>query len=202
MAEYPDSLARLVEALTRLPGIGRKTAQRLAFHLARSARAEVEDLADSLRNMAERLRPCATCFNFAEDDLCPVCADPRRDASTICVVERASDLPAIERTGFRGLYHVLGGSLSPLGEVGPDDLTIQPLIERVRGGGVQEVILASNPTVEGEATAHYLAEALLPAGIRVTRVAQGLPVGSDLEYTDQATLARALAGRREVEGES
>ena len=198
MAEYPESLARLVEALTRLPGIGRKTAQRLSFHLARSPRTEVEDLAEALRAMAERLRPCTRCFNLAEADLCPVCADPRRDASTICVVERASDLPAIERTGYRGLYHVLGGALSPLGEIGPEDLAVEPLVERVRGGGVHEVILACNPTVEGEATAHYLARALLPARVRVTRIAQGLPVGSDVEYTDQATLARALAGRREV----
>jgi len=128
-----------------------------------------------------------------------LCADPRRDAALICVVERASELPAMERTGFRGRYHVLGGSLSPLGDVGPDDLTIDPLIERVRGGEIQEVILATNPTVEGEATAHYLARLLATEGVRVTRIAQGLPVGSDLEYTDQATLSRALAGRREVE---
>ena len=138
------------------------------------------------------------CFNLAEEELCPVCSDPRRETGTICVVERASDLLPMEKTGYRGLYHVLGGCLSPLGEVGPDDLNVAPLLERVETGQVQEGILANNPTGEGEATAHYLASLLGPLGTRVTRIAQGLPVGSDLEYTDEVTLARALAGRREI----
>jgi recombination protein RecR len=198
MPSFAPALERVLDALTRLPGIGRKTAQRLAFHLVGVPEDERRELAESLRELGERIRPCSLCFNLAEEDLCPVCQDARREQGTICVIERPSDLPALERTGYRGLYHVLGGALSPLGEVGPDDLTMTPLIERVKGGEVQEVILATNPTVEGEATAHYLAGQLRPLGVRVTRIAQGLPVGSDLEYTDEVTLARALAGRREI----
>jgi recombination protein RecR len=198
MTGLAPSLTRLVDALMRLPGIGRKTAQRLAFHLVRSSETEVRDLAEAIRATTEAIRPCRVCFNLAEDDLCPVCADPKRDQSIVCVLERPSDLPALERTGYRGLYHVLGGCLSPLGEVGPDDLAIDPLLERIRPGRFQEVILACNPTVEGEATAHYLARLLQDRDVRVTRIAQGLPVGGDLEYTDEATLSRALAGRREI----
>jgi len=198
MSGLAPTLERALEALGRLPGVGRKTAQRLAFHLLAAPEGELDELVAALHELGERIRPCSICFNLAEEELCPVCRDPRRETGTICVVERASDLLPLERTGYRGLYHVLGGCLSPLGEVGPDDLNVAPLLERVESGSVQEVILANNPTVEGEATAHYLAGLLQPLGTRVTRIAQGLPVGSDLEYTDEVTLARALEGRREI----
>jgi recombination protein RecR len=198
MSGLAPTIERALEALGRLPGVGRKTAQRLAFHLLGAPKGELAELVEALRELGVRIRPCRVCFNLAEEELCPVCQDPRRETATLCVVERASDLLPLERTGYRGLYHVLGGCLSPLGEVGPDDLNVAPLLERVESGTVQEVILANNPTVEGEATAHYLAGLLRPLGVRVTRIAQGLPVGSDLEYTDEVTLTRALAGRREI----
>lgn len=198
MSGLAPTIERTLEALGRLPGVGRKTAQRLAFHLLAAPEGEIAELVEALRELGERIRPCRVCFNLAEEELCPVCQDPRRETATLCVVERASDLLPLEKTGYRGLYHVLGGCLSPLGEVGPDDLNVAPLLARVEAGSVQEVILANNPTVEGEATAHYLAGLLRPLGVRVTRIAQGLPVGSDLEYTDEVTLSRALAGRREI----
>ena len=188
----------MIDELSKLPSIGRKTAQRLAFHLLKTSPDDVVALTRSITELKERIHPCRDCFNLAEEELCPVCRDPRRETETLCVVERASDLLPLEKAGFRGLYHVLGGCLSPLGEVGPDDLNLAPLLERVETGSIQEVILANNPTVEGEATAHYLAGLLRPLGVRVTRIAQGLPVGSDLEYTDEITLSRALSGRREI----
>ena len=198
MAGFAEPIARLIEALKLLPGIGQKSATRLAFHILKRPREEALALARSIEGACRQIHPCGTCGNFSETDLCPICTDERRDRSSICVVEEAANLPAIERTGlFRGLYHVLGGSLSPLRGIGPEELRVNPLIERIRGGGVREVILAMSPTVEGEATAVYLANLVKPLGPRVTRIAQGLPVGSELEFTDDMTLAKALEARRE-----
>lgn len=192
----------LATELSRLPGIGRKTALRLTYHLLRQPVDQSRRLAQALLTLGERVRPCARCFNLTEDDVCAICRDPRRDATTICVVEQASDIGAIERAGeFRGLYHVLGGRLSPLDGVGPADLTISPLVERVSGGegaAVHEVILATNPSLEGEATALYVQGQLVPHGVSVTRIARGLPVGGDLEYADGVTIAQALAARRSM----
>jgi recombination protein RecR len=200
MTDLPRPLEELVERLVRLPGIGRRSAARIAFHLARRPAGEVLALGEAISALPQRLRPCTTCGNLAGEELCPVCADPRRDRSLLCVVEQPENLVAIERTGaFRGVYHVLGGAISPLRGVGPDQLRIGELLARLRGAGVSEVILATNPTVEGEATALYVARQVEPLGLRVTRPATGLPVGSELEYIDQATLARAFEGRRDVE---
>lgn len=187
--------------LARLPGIGTRTATRLAFHLIRIPREEAFRLAAAIRGVAERVRPCARCGNFTEMEVCGICVDPSRDRETLCVVETSFEVLSIERTGqYRGLFHVLGGRLSPLDGVGPEDLNLAALLDRVREGaenGVREVILATNPSVEGEATAVYLETELRPLGVRVTRLARGIPVGSDLEYVDGSTLAEALAGRRE-----
>jgi len=193
-------IERLVSELMKLPGIGRKTAQRLVFHMLKRPPEQAEALARALLAVRERIRACATCFNLAEAERCAICSDPRREQGRICVVEEPANVTAIERTGaYKGLYHVLGGSLSPLAGVGPDDLRIRELVERVKAGGVEEVILATNPTVEGEATAIHIARTLKGSGARLTRIAQGLPVGGDLEYADEVTLHRALEGRREVE---
>jgi len=189
----------LATELSRLPGIGRKTALRLTYHLLRQPADQTRRLAQALVTLGERVRPCARCFNLTEEELCSICRDPRRDPSTICVVEQASDISAIERAGeFRGLYHVLGGRLSPLDGVGPDDLTIGALIDRVTNNEtpVREVILATNPSLEGEATALYVQGQLAPHGVTVSRIARGLPVGGDLEYADGVTIAQALAARR------
>jgi recombination protein RecR len=187
--------------LARLPGIGPRTATRLAFHLIRVPREEAFRLAGSIRAMAERVRPCGRCGNFTELEVCEICADTSRDRGTLCVVETPFEVLSIDRTGqYRGLFHVLGGRLSPLDGVGPEDLNVATLLQRVQGegeDGVHEVILATNPSVEGEATAVYLETELRPLGVRVTRLARGIPVGSDLEYVDGSTLAEALAGRRE-----
>jgi len=187
--------------LSRLPGIGPRTATRLAFHLIRVPREEAFRLAGAIRAMAERVRPCGRCGNFTELEVCEICADASRDRGTLCVVETPFEVLSIDRTGqYRGLFHVLGGRLSPLDGVGPEDLNVATLLQRVRGegeDGVHEVILATNPSVEGEATAVYLETELRPLGVRVTRLARGIPVGSDLEYVDGSTLAEALAGRRE-----
>jgi recombination protein RecR len=192
------ALERVIHELCKLPSVGRKTAQRLAFHLLKAPREEAEALARAILELRERLGFCKRCFNLAEGELCPVCADPRRDASLICVVEEPSNVLAIERTGaFRGLYHVLGGALSPLKDVGPDELRIRELMQRLGAGGVREVVLATNPDVEGEATAVYLSRLLHPLGLQVTRLAQGLPAGGDLEFTDDLTLRRAVEGRRD-----
>jgi recombination protein RecR len=191
-------LERLVGELARLPGVGRKTAQRFAFHLLKAPAAEVESLVEALRELRSRIRLCATCFNIAESESCPICADPRRDPSSVCVVEQAVNIVAIERTNaFHGLYHVLGGALSPLKDVGPDDLKIKELVDRVRSAGVREVILATSPNVEGEATAVYLSRLLKPLGVATTRLAQGLPAGADLEFTDDVTIRQALENRRD-----
>ena len=189
----------LIDALRRLPGIGQKSAQRLAFHLLRANADEALALSDAIRAAKERVAICSECFNVSEGDRCRYCRDPRRDGTLICVVEEPADIIAVERTQeFRGRYHVLGGHISPMDNIGPDDLHIRELLERIRAGEVKEVILATNPTVEGEATAIYLANTLKPLGLRVTRIASGLPVGGDLEYADEVTLGRAFEGRREL----
>lgn len=189
----------LTSELARLPGIGRKTAQRLTYHLLRQPAAQSRKLAEALVALTERVRPCERCHNLTEMPLCALCSDPRRDASTLCVVEEASDIASIERAGeFRGLYHVLGGRLSPLDGVGPDDLTVGSLLARLEPEGVWEVILATNPSLEGEATALYIQKQLAPHQVRITRIARGLPVGGDLEYADGVTIAQALAARREM----
>jgi recombination protein RecR len=190
----------LVGELARLPGIGRKTALRLTYHLLKRPPGEIRDLARALESVAARVHACSRCGNLTETDPCELCSSPRRDASSICVVEEASDIGAIERTGeYRGLYHVLGGRLSPLEGIGPDELNIAGLLSRLSPtGSVREVIVATNPSVEGEATALYLHKLIRPQGVRVTRLARGLPVGGDLEYADGVTIAEALAGRREI----
>lgn len=195
----PEPLARLVDELSRLPTVGPKTAQRLAFHILRMDDAAVRALAQAIVEAKARIRPCSTCFNLTDSDPCAVCASPMRDPSVICVVEDSRDVLAMERTReFRGRYHVLQGAISPLDGVGPDELRIRELLERLHVGTVQEVVVATNPRVEGDATALYLARLIRPLGIRVTRIARGLPVGGDLEYADEVTLAQALEGRREL----
>ena len=192
-------LSRLVRALVRLPGIGEKTAQRLAFHILKIDREEALQLADAIRAVKEGLSFCGQCRNIAEGELCEFCLDPKRDQSQILVVEEPSTIYAVERTAwYRGLYHVLLGALSPLDGVGPADIRAQDLIDRVKGGGVQEVIVATNPTIEGEATAIYLAKMLKPFGLRVSRIAYGLPVGMDIDYADEVTLTKSIEGRREL----
>ena len=191
----------LASEFAKLPGIGRKTALRLTYHLLKQSPEQGRRLADALVAVAERVRPCARCYNLTEEELCAICRDPRRDQSVLCAVEEASDIGAIERTGeFRGLYHVLGGRLSPLDGVGPEDLTIPQLVRRLTDGSVREVIIATNPSLEGEATALYVQRQLaaLRAPLTVTRIARGLPVGGDLEYADGVTIAQALAARREM----
>ena len=195
----PSALSTLIEELVRLPGVGSKTAQRLAFHLLKAPRETAVALAEAVVALKDRTRLCARCFNIAEADLCGVCQDPRRDTQILCVVEEVNDLLAIEKTReFRGLYHVLGGSLSPLDGRGPDQIRAKELTARLEASGVREVILATNPNVEGEATALYLLRLLKPFAVKVTRIARGLPMGGDLEYADEVTLARALEGRREI----
>ena len=199
MAYYPEPVSRLIEALQRLPGIGPKTAQRLTFFLLKRPVAEVRELGDALVAVKERIVYCRTCFNVTDTDPCRICADPARDGKVMCVVEEPNDLLAMERTGeFRGRYHVLLGALSPLDGIGPDDLKVRELLARVEAEPPVEVILATNPNVEGEATALYLAKLLRPLGVRITRIARGLPMGGDLEWADQVTLSKALEGRREV----
>jgi recombination protein RecR len=193
------SMARLVEQLMRLPGIGEKTAGRLAFYVLRADRDYAQALADALVAVKDETRLCSVCFALTEADPCPTCTDPQRAADAICVVEEPADLLAVERAReFRGRYHVLHGALAPLDGIGPDELKIQPLLVRLRDGTVREVILATNPTAEGEATALYLAKLIKPLGLRVTRIAHGIPVGGDLEYVDVMTVGRALEGRREM----
>jgi recombination protein RecR len=193
-------LELLIAELEKLPSIGLKSAQRLALHLLRVPKEDALRLADAIRAVRERVGFCSTCGNFSETDPCALCGDPRRDTKILCVVEQPVDVLAFERTGqFTGRYHVLGGALSPLEGTSPEQLRIRELLSRLRGGEVKEVILATNPNVNGEATALYLSKLLNPLGVRVTRIARGVPMGSDLEYSDQVTLARALEGRRDVE---
>ena len=191
-------LERLIEAFRKLPGIGAKSAQRLSFHVLRGSREDAQALAAALLEVKDALRLCSVCFNITDTDPCLVCADPDRDRAQVCVVEEAHNLIAIERSGFRGLYHVLHGSIAPLRGLGPDDLKVGPLVARLRDGSIKEVILATNPNVEGETTAVYLSRLLKPLGVRVTRIALGLPVGSELEYADEVTVGKALEGRREL----
>jgi len=196
---YTPPIARLVEELSKLPGVGPKTAQRLAFHLLRVPREEARSLAEAIVEAREKVTFCTRCFNFAQGEYCEYCLDSRRDATLVCVVERPQDIVAVERTGeFRGLYHVLGGAISPIDGIGPEELKVRELLERIRQDGIQEVIVATNPRVEGEATAIYLANILKPLGVKATRIASGLPVGGDLEYADEVTLGRALKGRLEL----
>ena len=195
----PESLTRLIDQLQRLPGIGRKSAQRLAFHVLKSTREDGERLADAIRDVKALVTYCSTCNNVTDIDPCPLCTDDSRNTRVICVVEEPQNVLVIERArDYNGLYHVLMGALSPLQGIGPGDLRIKSLLARVDTGGVEEIILATNPNVEGEATAIYLARLLKPLGVRVTRIAMGVPVGSDLEYADDVTMHKAMEGRREV----
>ena len=197
MPQLPEPLERLIQELSRLPGIGPKTAQRLAFHLLRVDRVRADSLAQAIEDVKARIGYCERCYNIAEGSLCTICASPRRDTSVLCVVESAFDVLAIERTAeFSGLYFVLHGVISPIDGVGPEQIHVQQLLDRVRDEGIAEVIVATDADIEGEATAMYLQRALAPLGARVTRPAHGLPVGGDLEYADELTLARAMAGRR------
>ena len=194
----PDPLVRLIEELQRLPGIGPKGAQRLAFHILKTPRDQTDRLADALREVKERVTYCSVCNNITDADRCTYCSNDQRNHHVICVVEEPQNVSAVERSReFRGVYHVLMGALSPLQGIGPDDLKIKSLLSRV-GNGVTEIILATNPNVEGEATAIYLARLLKPLGVKVTRIAMGVPVGSDLEYADEVTMHKALEGRHEV----
>jgi len=195
----PDPLNRLVAQLAKLPGIGEKTAQRLAFHILRAPGDYAQDLSLAIREVKEKVHLCGRCFSLTDTELCGFCRDSRRDERVLCVVETFADLMALERTReFKGRYHVLHGVLSPLDGVGPDQLRIKELLERLGDGRIEEIILATNPDVEGEATALYLTRLLKPVGLRVSRIAQGLPMGGDLEYADQATLAKALSARRDL----
>ena len=196
---YDGAIQRLIDAFGRLPGIGPKGAQRIAFYLLSADEQEAADLADAITEVKAKVRFCDICGNVCEASPCPICADPRRDHTLICVVEEPKDVMSIERTReYRGLYHVLGGAINPMANVGPNDLKIPQLLARLNGDGVQEVILALDPNIEGEATTTYLSRLLGPLGLKVTRLASGLPMGSDLEYADEITLGRALTGRRDA----
>ena len=194
---YEGVIQDLIDELGRLPGVGPKSAQRIAFYLVQSEPADIRRLVAALTEVSEKVRFCTACGNVAEDELCRICRDPRREPSLLCVVEEPKDVVAIEKTReFRGRYHVLGGAISPIDGVGPDDLRVRELVSRLAGGEVTEIILATDPNLEGEATATYLARLLKPMGVTVTRLASGLPVGGDLEYADEVTLGRAFEGRR------
>jgi recombination protein RecR len=196
---HPEPLARLIEQFQRLPGIGAKGASRLAMHVLRTPREDADRLCEAIRDVKERVTYCSVCNTITDVDPCAYCTDPVRDRSLICVVEEPQNVVAIEKTReFRGTYHVLMGALSPLSGIGPDDLKIKGLLGRMADGAVQEVVLATNPNVEGEATALYLARLLKPLGVRVTRIATGIPVGSDIEYADEVTMSKAMSGRRDV----
>ncbi len=199
MDTTPKPVLRLIEAFSRLPGIGPKSASRLTYYLIRSQSDEASELSDALKELRERIQFCATCFNITEISPCPICQSDERDRSVICVVEEPLDVLAIERTHeYRGLYHVLHGVISPMDGVGPEDLRVRELIDRVAASSVKEIILATNPSLEGENTAMYIQRKLAQSGIKITRLARGLPMGGDLEYADEVTLARALEGRREM----
>ena len=201
MAVYPASIQDLIDELGRLPGVGPKSAQRIAFYLLKVPKDDALRLAQAIAEVKDKVRFCDQCFNVSEDERCSICSDNRRDASVVCVVEEPRDLVAVEKTGeFKGRYHVLQGAISPIEGVGPEQLRIRELLERIGAEGIDEVILCTNPNLEGEATALYLGRLLKPLGLKVTRIASGLPVGGDLEYADELTLGRALEGRREVTG--
>ncbi len=199
MPDFAEPLARLIQEFRRLPGIGQKSAQRLAFHMMRAPRADAEKLAQAVLDVKDRLELCVECNNVSEGELCPYCRDQARDRSVVCVVEEPHNILPIETTRtFEGVYHVLHGSISPLRGVGPEQLRLKNLLDRIAGGAVKEIILATNPTVEGEATAVYLARLLKPLGLKTTRIAMGIPVGSDLEFADEVTLSKSLENRREM----
>jgi len=199
MSDFAEPLARLITEFKRLPGIGQKSAQRIAFHIMRSSRDDAEHLARTILDVKDKLRMCAQCNNISDAELCQFCSDPNRDQKIVCVVEDPNNIVGIEVTRqFNGLYHVLAGALSPLRGIGPEQLKIKSLIDRIGRGAVEEVIVATNPTVEGEATAVYLSKLLRPLGVKVTRIAMGVPVGSDLEFADEVTMWKAMEGRREI----
>ncbi|HEX9949162.1 MAG TPA: recombination mediator RecR [Thermodesulfobacteriota bacterium] len=199
MSTYTPAVEDLIAKLAKLPGIGKKTAARLAFHILQSSQEDAQGLARSILQVKERIGLCHICFNIAEGEMCPICRNSQRDRSLLCVVEAPSDLMAIEATGiFKGLYHVLQGAIAPLDGIGPQELKIAELLERLKQGGVREVIIATNPTIEGDATALYLAKVVKPLRITVTRIAQGIPAGGDIEYVDIKTMSKSLEGRREV----
>jgi recombination protein RecR len=199
MPDYAEPLARLIQEFKRLPGIGQKSAQRLAFHVLRVPREDAERLSQALLDVKDKLGLCRVCNNISDGEMCPICSDPGRDASVLCVVEEPHNIIPFETTReFSGLYHVLHGVISPLKGIGPEQLRIKSLIERLQPGGVREMIIATNPTVEGEATAAYLSKLIKPLGLKVTRIAMGIPVGSDLEFADEVTLTKSLENRREM----
>lgn len=199
MSVFSPSIEKLIESFERLPSIGHKTAVRLAFHMLNSSEEETNSFVSSILNAKKNLKYCTKCYNISDVDPCPICTNPKRDQSIICVVEDVKDIIAMERTHeFKGVYHVLHGSISPMNGIGPDDIKIKELLARLMDGQVREVILATNPRVEGEATAMYLAKLIKPLGVRATRIAHGIPVGGDLEYTDEVTLMKALEGRRDL----
>jgi recombination protein RecR len=198
MAEFAEPLARLIQECKRLPGIGQKSAQRIAFHLLRSPREDAQNLSQAILDVKDKLGICSLCNNISDGDLCLYCRDPHREHNQICVVEEPHNILPIETTHFRGLYHVLHGTISPLRGIGPEQLRIKNLVDRLRDSEVQEIILATNPTVEGEATAVYLSRLLKPLGPRITRIAMGIPVGSDLEFADEVTMSRSLENRRDM----
>lgn len=199
MSDFAEPLARLIQEFKRLPGVGQKSAQRMAFHMLRAGRDDAERLAAALLDVKDKLGLCKTCHNISDQELCPICRDSGRDPAVICVVEEPHNIAPVETTRqYTGLYHVLHGSLSPLKGVGPEKLHIKSLVERLESGAVREIILATNPTVEGEATAAYLSRLLKPLGVKVTRIAMGVPVGSDLEFADEVTLSKSFENRREM----
>ena len=199
MSYYSPSIEKLIESFEKLPSIGHKTATRLAFHMLNLNEESTKEFINSIIEAKKNLRYCSKCFNITETDPCPICSSPKRDQSTICVVEDVKDVVAMEKTHeFKGVYHVLHGSISPMNGIGPEDIKIKELLERLRDTNVKEIIIATNPRVEGEATAIYLSKLIKPIGIKVTRIAHGIPVGGDLEYTDEVTLSKALEGRREL----
>jgi len=197
--QHAQPISRLIQELTRLPGIGEKTASRLALHILRSSRESAESLSRAILEVKEKIRLCSQCFNLTDQDLCRICQDGKRNQEVVCVVSGPEDLMALERSGgYQGLYHVLHGVLSPLEGIGPQDLRLEELLSRLRGGKIQEVILATNPSVEGEATAQYLSQVIKPLGVRVTRIARGVPMGGDLQYIDQVTLTKSLENRSPI----
>lgn len=199
MSDYSDALGNLVDQLAKLPGIGRKSAQRLAFHILKQSDEEAQLLADAILTAKANIHYCSLCYNLTDKELCPICSNPERDTSVLCVVEDARDVIALERSNqFHGLYHVLHGAISPMDGVGPDQLKIKELLQRLQQHPAKEIIIATNTSIEGEATAMYLSNLLKPLGIKVTRIAQGLPVGGDIQYADEVTLARAFEGRWEI----
>ena len=199
MSAYSPSIEKLIESFEKLPSIGHKTAIRLAYHMLDMSDDEIKEFTSSITDAKQKLKYCSICFNISDTDPCPICSDTKRDQSTICVVEDVRDIMAMERTHeYKGVYHVLHGTISPLNGIGPDEIKIKELLNRIRDNEIKEVIIATNPRVEGEATAMYLSKLIKPLGIKVTRIAHGIPVGGDLEYTDEITLTKALEGRREI----